>query len=80
LRETKTPESSPHERARRRANQTGESVEEVLAAQRQRDAADEGHGRSTLEAPEGALIVDTTALTPDEVVAEIRALANRLRD
>ena len=68
------------ERARRRANQTGESVEEVLAAQRQRDAADEGHGRSTLEAPEGALVVDTTGLSPDEVVANIRALANRIRD
>ncbi len=68
--------ASPEERARRRAAQSGQPVEEVLAEQTIRDAADDGHGRSTLSAPEGAHVVDTTALSADQVIAKIRALAN----
>jgi cytidylate kinase len=68
--------ASPEERARRRAAQSGQPVEEVLAEQTIRDAADDCHGRSTLSAPEGAHVVDTTALSADQVIAQIRALAN----
>ena len=68
------------ERARRRAAQTGEDVEVVLAAQRERDAADGGHGRSTLSAPDGAVAVDTTRLTPQLVIEQIRSLADSARD
>lgn len=62
-------------RAERRARETGQSIEEVLNAQRARDTADEGHGRSTLNAPDGATVIDTTDLSPDEVVEQIVALA-----
>jgi cytidylate kinase len=68
--------ASPEERARRRAAQSGQPFEAVLADQSVRDAADDGHGRSTLSAPEGAHVVDTTALSADQVIAQIRALAN----
>jgi len=67
------------ERARRRATQTGQEIAEVLAAQRDRDEADQGHGRSTLEPSEGATVVDTTGLTPAEVVSRIRSLADAAR-
>lgn len=64
------------ERARRRAGETGLPESEVLAAQRARDGADAGHGRATLTAPEGAILLDTSGLTPDEVTAAIVDLAN----
>ncbi|MCX6387818.1 MAG: (d)CMP kinase [Solirubrobacterales bacterium] len=67
------------ERARRRAAQTGQAIAEVLAAQRDRDEADQGHGRSTLEPSEGATVVDTTGLTPADVVSRIRSLADAAR-
>jgi CMP/dCMP kinase len=69
--------ASPQERARRRAAQTGEDEAAVLAAQRERDAADTGHGRTTDAAAPGAVPLDTTGLTIDEVVARIVALVPR---
>jgi len=66
--------ASPEERARRRAEELGLPVEQVLAEQRERDDGDSGHGR-TIEAPApGAVKIDTTGLTVDEVVARIREL------
>lgn len=67
--------ASPEERARRRAAQTGEGVEAVLAAQRERDARDEGREHSALRPAEDAVELDTTDLTLDEVVAQIATLA-----
>jgi len=67
--------ASPDERARRRSEQSGQPFEAVLAEQNIRDAADDGHGRSTLSAPEGAHVVDTTDLNAREVIDRIRALA-----
>lgn len=63
------------ERARRRAAESGLSVDEVLEAQRARDAADTGHGRSTLSSPEGAVALDTTGLDVEGVVDRICELA-----
>ena len=68
--------ASPEERARRRAAQSGQKFEEVLAEQNVRDSADDGHGRSTLSAPDGAHVVDTTELDASQVIERIRALAN----
>ena len=56
--------ASPEERARRRAAQTGETVEAVLAAQRERDARDERREHSALRAAEDAVELDTTDLNP----------------
>jgi cytidylate kinase len=67
--------ASPEERARRRAVQTGENPEVVLAAQRERDARDEGREHSALRPAEDAVEVDTTDLTLEEVVDRLEALA-----
>jgi CMP/dCMP kinase len=59
--------ADPAERARRR--------EIPLQELRERDERDQGHGRSTLEPADGAVPVDTTGLTIDQVVAKIVELA-----
>jgi CMP/dCMP kinase len=55
--------ADPAERARRR--------EIPLDELRERDERDQGHGRSTLEPAAGAVTVDTTGLTLDEVVERV---------
>jgi CMP/dCMP kinase len=67
--------ASDEERARRRAAETGEDFEAVLAAQRQRDARDTEREHGALRAAEDAVELDTTGLTQDEVVARVVALA-----
>jgi CMP/dCMP kinase len=67
--------ATPQERARRRAAQEGRPVEEVLREQAARDDADNSLGRSVLTPAPGAIAVDTTGLTLDEVVAKVEALA-----
>jgi CMP/dCMP kinase len=67
--------ASDEERARRRAAETGEDVEEVLTAQRQRDARDTEREHGALRAAEDAVELDTTGLTQDEVVARVVSLA-----
>jgi CMP/dCMP kinase len=66
--------ATPQERARRRAAQEGRPVEEVLREQAERDAKDNTLGRSVLTPAAGAVEVDTTGLTLDEVVAKVEAL------
>lgn len=68
--------ADPEERARRRALDLGQNVEEVLAAQRKRDVLDQSGGqRATLEAPTDSVPVDTTGLTLDQVVDQVVTLA-----
>ena len=67
--------ATPEERARRRAAQEGRPVDEVLREQAARDEADNSLGRSVLTPAPGAIEVDTTGLTLDEVVARVEALA-----
>jgi cytidylate kinase len=62
------------ERARRRAQELGADVETVMRDQALRDAQDEGREHSPLRAAPGAVALDTTALTVDEVVQSIAAL------
>jgi cytidylate kinase len=63
------------ERARRRAEQTGRPLEEVLAEQHERDDRDATREVSPLEAAADAMTLDTTGLTLAEVVDRIVALA-----
>jgi cytidylate kinase len=63
------------ERARRRAAETGADEAAVLAAQRERDRRDETREHSALRAAPDAVEIDTTALSLDEVVARVVALA-----
>jgi CMP/dCMP kinase len=67
--------ASDEERARRRATQSGEPYEAVLAAQRERDARDSEREHGALRAAADAVELDTTGITQDEAVARIVALA-----
>jgi cytidylate kinase len=71
--------ASPDERARRRAAQTGEGPESVLAAQSERDARDERRRHSALRPAADAVEIDTTDLSLEQVVDRVEALA-RERD
>jgi cytidylate kinase len=63
--------ASPQERARRRAAELGLDPDTVLADLAARDERDTGHGRTPLEPAPGAVPLDTTGLTIDEVVDAI---------
>jgi cytidylate kinase len=67
--------ASEEERAGRRAEQTGENPEEVLAAQRERDARDRSREHSALEPAADAVELDTTDLGFDQVVDRVVELA-----
>jgi cytidylate kinase len=69
-------DAAPQERARRRwleRRARGESVtyEEVLAVMLRRDEIDSHRAVSPLRVPDGAVVIDTTGLTIDEVLALI---------
>jgi cytidylate kinase len=67
--------ASPEERARRRAAELGADPETVLAEQTLRDERDRNREHSPLEPAPGAVELDTTGLTLDEVVRRIVRLA-----
>lgn len=69
--------ASPQERARRRAEQAGEDVAAVLAAQRERDARDENREHSALRAAADAVELDTTGLALDQVVDRVVTLVRQ---
>ena len=63
------------ERARRRAADSGEPVARVAKAIRDRDERDQHRADSPLRVAEGSIYIDTTDLSPDEVVRQIAELA-----
>jgi cytidylate kinase len=63
------------ERARRRAAESGEDLDAVLAAQSARDARDRDREHGALRAAEDSVELDTTGLEADEVVERVVALA-----
>ncbi len=63
------------ERARRRAKETGEPYEDVLASLFERDARDRERDHGALRMADGAIEVDTTDKTIDGIVAGIVAIA-----
>jgi cytidylate kinase len=67
--------ASEEERARRRAEQTGEDPAAVLVAQRERDERDATREHSALCAAEDAVELDTTDVALDQAVARIVDLA-----
>jgi len=64
-------DATPEVRARRRAAQTGEEVDEVLRDIHRRDGLDSGRITSPLIVPEGAVVIDTSDMSFDQVVAEV---------
>jgi CMP/dCMP kinase len=67
--------ASEEERARRRAAETGEPVTEVREAIEDRDQRDKSRADSPLRAADDSVSLDTTDLSPDEVVERIADLA-----
>jgi len=67
--------ASPQERARRRAAELGADPATVLAEMTIRDQRDESREHSPLIAAPDAIVLDTTGLTLDAVVAQIGELA-----
>ena len=66
--------ADPAERARRRAAQLGTDTQTVMRDQALRDAQDQGREHSPLKPAEGAIEVDTTGLTVEQVVECIAGL------
>jgi cytidylate kinase len=71
--------ASPEERARRRAAELGTDVHTVLQDQALRDAQDMEREHSPLMAAPGAVELDTSGLSVDEVVDRIVVLVERAR-
>lgn len=67
--------ASDAERARRRAAETGEDVDAVLAAQSARDARDRGREHGALRPAADSVEVDTTGLDAAQVVDRVVGLA-----
>jgi CMP/dCMP kinase len=71
--------ASPEERARRRAAELGTDVRTVLQDQALRDAQDMEREHSPLMAARGAVELDTSGLSVNEVVERIVELVERAR-
>ncbi len=69
--------ASAEERARRRASELGLEQRDVLAEQRERDERDVARAHSPLRAADGAVTIDTTGQSVDQVAGRIAALARR---
>ena len=71
--------ADPRERARRRAAELGADPDMVLRDQTLRDEQDRNREHSPLRPAPGAVEVDTTGKSIDQVVAEIAALVDEAR-
>jgi CMP/dCMP kinase len=69
--------ASDAERARRRAAESGDAINEVRAALASRDARDRAREHGALRAAQDAVEIDTTGLGIDGVVERIAELAQR---
>ncbi len=67
--------ADPGERARRRAIELGADMDTVLAEQTMRDQRDSDREHSPLRAADGAVLLDTTGLSVEQVVELIAGLA-----
>ena len=71
--------ASPEERARRRAEELGTDVDSVLRDQAIRDAQDREREHSPLKQAPGAVELDTSRLSIDEVVGRVVELVKQKR-
>jgi cytidylate kinase len=72
--------ADPHERARRRAAELGVDPQTVLAEQVIRDQRDSTRDHSPLAAAPGAVTIDTTGLSLDQVVQRVVDLVRDRED
>ncbi|HEY3970953.1 MAG TPA: (d)CMP kinase [Solirubrobacteraceae bacterium] len=68
--------ADPAERARRRAAELGGDQATVMAEQTLRDARDSSRAHSPLEAAPGAVVLDTTGMSFEQVVEHIAGLVS----
>jgi CMP/dCMP kinase len=71
--------ASPKERARRRADELGTDVDTVMRDQALRDAQDMDREHSPLKRAPGAVELDTSGLSVDEVVERVVELVHQRR-
>lgn len=71
--------ANPQERARRRASELGAELADVAAEQELRDRRDRERQISPLEAAPGAVHIDTSHLSVDEVVQQIVSMVHPAR-
>jgi cytidylate kinase len=71
--------ADPQERALRRATELGDDPATVLAEQAIRDRRDTSRAHSPLRPAPGAVVLDTTGLTAEEVVDRLAELVSRVR-
>jgi CMP/dCMP kinase len=71
--------ADPAERARRRAAELGGDQATVMAEQTLRDERDSTRAHSPLQAAPGAVVLDTTGMTIEQVVERIAGLAQAVR-
>jgi cytidylate kinase len=71
--------ADPEERAKRRAEELGTDWRTVLQDQTLRDEQDRSREHSPLRAADGAIELDTTGLTVDQVVEQIAELVRQAR-
>ncbi len=64
-------DASEEERARRRAAETGETHESVVADLARRDTFDSTRKTSPLAIPQGAIVIDTTEMSYEQVVEAV---------
>jgi len=64
-------DASPEVRARRRALETGDRFEDVLEDLKRRDGLDSTRPTSPLKVPDGAVVLDTSDLSLDQVVDQL---------
>jgi cytidylate kinase len=69
--------ASPRVRAERRVAEAGGDVDEIEAAIQRRDGHDISRSDSPLVEADGSIVVDTTGLSIDEVLARIEKLLER---
>lgn len=71
--------ADPSERARRRAAELGGDQATVMAEQALRDERDSTRAHSPLQAAPGAVVLDTTGMTIEQVVEQVAGLARSAR-
>jgi CMP/dCMP kinase len=67
-------DATPEVRARRRASETGAEEASVLADLKRRDRFDSTRTASPLVVPDGAVVLDTSEMTIEQVVEEVLGL------
>lgn len=66
--------ANSEDRAARRAQEEGQSVEAAMALQKERDARDTGRTTAPLQIPTDAQVVDTTGLSLEEVIEKVTSI------